>query len=63
MGFIGIAMILKPGSGLFQEAGLIGLASGLLAAFATVGIRRMADTEPAARVVFSFTTFGWDSLR
>ncbi|MBI5579672.1 MAG: DMT family transporter [Deltaproteobacteria bacterium] len=58
VGFIGIALILKPGSGLFQAAGLAGLASGLLAAFAMVGIRRMTVTEPVARVVFYFTTFG-----
>ena len=58
VGFIGIALILKPGSGLFQAAGLVGLASGLLAALAMVGIRRMTVTEPVARVVFYFTTFG-----
>jgi len=58
VGFIGIALILKPGSGLFQAAGLAGLASGLLAALAMVGIRRMTVTEPVARVVFYFTTFG-----
>jgi drug/metabolite transporter (DMT)-like permease len=58
VGFIGIALILKPGSGLFQVAGLVGLASGLLAALAMVGIRRMTATEPVARVVFYFTTFG-----
>jgi drug/metabolite transporter (DMT)-like permease len=58
VGFIGIALILKPGSGLFQAAGLAGLASGLLAALAMVGIRRMTVTEPVARIVFYFTTFG-----
>jgi drug/metabolite transporter (DMT)-like permease len=58
VGFIGIALILKPGSGLFQAAGLAGLASGLLAALAMVGIRRMTATEPVARIVFYFTTFG-----
>jgi drug/metabolite transporter (DMT)-like permease len=58
VGFIGIGLILKPGSGLFQAAGLAGLASGLLAALAMVGIRRMTVTEPVARIVFYFTTFG-----
>ena len=57
VGFIGIALILKPGFGLFQAGGLAGLASGLLAALAMVGIRRMTVTEPVARVVFYFTTF------
>ncbi len=58
VGFIGIALVLKPGSGLFQVAGLVGLASGLLAALAIVGIRRMTATEPVVRVVFYFTVFG-----
>ncbi len=49
VGFIGIA---------FQAAGLVGLASGLLAALAIVGIRRMTVTEPVVRVVFYFTVFG-----
>ena len=58
VGFIGIALVLKPGFGLFQAAGLVGLASGLLAALAIVGIRRMTATEPVVRVVFYFTGFG-----
>jgi len=58
VGFLGIALVLKPGIGLFQAAGLVGLASGLLAALAIVGIRRMTVTEPVARIVFYFTTFG-----
>ena len=58
VGFIGIALVLKPGFGLFQAAGLVGLASGLLAALAIVGIRRMTATEPVVRVVFYFTLFG-----
>jgi drug/metabolite transporter (DMT)-like permease len=58
LGFLGIALVLKPGSGLFQAAGLVGLASGLLAALASVGIRRMTVTEPVGRIVFYFTTFG-----
>jgi len=58
VGFIGIAFVLKPGFSLFQAAGLVGLASGLLAALAIVGIRRMTVTEPVVRVVFYFTVFG-----
>lgn len=56
-GFIGIVLILKPGFGLFQPAGLAALASGLLTALAMVGIRRMTVTEPVDRVVFYFTAF------
>lgn len=57
LGFGGIAFVLKPGSGLFQPAGLVGLAGGALVALAMVGIRRMTETEPVPRVVFYFTTF------
>lgn len=55
VGFIGVAMMMKPGSGLFSVAGLIGLCSGVLAAMAMVSIRRMSTTEPTARIVFYFT--------
>lgn len=58
VGFIGIILVLKPGFGLFQAAGLVGLASGMLAALAIVGIRRMTVTEPVVRIVFYFTMFG-----
>jgi drug/metabolite transporter (DMT)-like permease len=58
VGFVGIILVLKPGFGLFQVAGLVGLASGMLAALAIVGIRRMTVTEPVVRIVFYFTVFG-----
>lgn len=57
IGFVGVALILKPDTGLVSVPGLIGLASGLLAATAMVAIRRMADTEPTTRIVFYFTIF------
>lgn len=56
IGFVGVALILKPDTGLITPIGLVGLCSGLLAATAMVAIRRMADTEPATRIVFNFTT-------
>jgi drug/metabolite transporter (DMT)-like permease len=58
VGFIGITLVLKPGFGMFQAASLVGLASGMLAALAIVGIRRMTVTEPVLRIVFYFTMFG-----
>lgn len=54
-GFAGILLILKPGLGLFTPAGLAGLASGIAAAFAMVGIRRLSKSEPVTRIVFYFT--------
>lgn len=54
VGFLGLLLILKPGTGLFQAAALVGLASALFAAIAQVGIRRLTRTEPTTRIVFYF---------
>ncbi len=58
LGFIGILLVLKPGSELFSAASLFGLASAMLGAVAQVGIRRLTRTEPAARIVFYFALIG-----
>ncbi len=57
LGFIGIIFILHPTVGFITGATLVGMASGILAALAMISIRRMANTEPATRIVFFFTTF------
>ncbi len=57
MGMVGVVLILKPGLALFTPAALVGLASGILAAFAMTGIRRLSRTEPVTRIVFYFTAF------
>ena len=54
LGFLGVALILKPGLGLFNPAALAGLAAAVLAALAQVGVRRLTDTEPVTRIVFYF---------
>ena len=56
LGFVGIAMILKPGMILFSPAALVGVAAGVLTAVAFVSIRRLALREPTARIVFYFGT-------
>jgi drug/metabolite transporter (DMT)-like permease len=56
IGFAGVALILKPGMELFSPVALVGLASGALAAWAVVGVRRMSDTEPTTRIVFYYST-------
>lgn len=56
VGFAGLLMILKPHLGMTLPA-LLGLLSGVLAAVAMVGIRRMAGVEPAFRTVFYFSLF------
>ena len=58
LGLVGIMLILKPGTGLFTFAALVGLASAVLAAVAQVGIRRLTLTEPVTRIVFYFGLIG-----
>ena len=53
-GFIGVMLIVKPGTDLFKSAAIIGCLSALFAAFALVNIRKLTRTEPAIRVVFYF---------
>jgi drug/metabolite transporter (DMT)-like permease len=54
VGFLGIALVLRPGPGVFRPAALAALASALCAAIAQVGVRRLTATEPVERVVFYF---------
>jgi len=54
LGFGGLLFILRPGTGLFEPAALVGLASAMLAAVSQVGIRRLTRTEPVTRIVFYF---------
>jgi drug/metabolite transporter (DMT)-like permease len=54
VGFLGLALILKPGLGLFNPVALIGLGAAVLAAVAQVGVRRLTETEPVTRIVFYF---------
>ena len=58
LGFAGLVVILRPGSGVFERAALVGIASAMLAAVAQVGIRRLTHTEPVTRIVFYFGLIG-----
>lgn len=59
LGLLGIGLIVKPaGTTLVSFPALVGAASGVLAASAMVGIRRIADTEPVPRIVFYFSVMG-----
>jgi len=56
LGLAGIALIARPAAGLaVSSASVAGVLSGVCAAAAMVSIRRIADTEPATRVVFYFS--------
>ena len=54
VGFLGILLILRPGVGVFRPAALLALVAAVLAALAQVGVRRLTQTEPVARIVFYF---------
>jgi drug/metabolite transporter (DMT)-like permease len=54
LGFLGILLILRPGVGVFRPAALAALVAAVLAALAQVGVRRLTQTEPVARIVFYF---------
>ncbi len=58
VGLIGVTLILKPTTGVLSPVALIGLASGLFAAFATVSVRNLSLTEPPERIVFYFGAMG-----
>lgn len=55
VGLIGIGFIVQPAAEFGLLAGIVGVLSGLFAAGAMVSIRRISDTEPAARIVFYFS--------
>jgi drug/metabolite transporter (DMT)-like permease len=54
LGFVGVALILRPGLRELSPVLLVALAGGVLAAVAKTGVRRLTRTEPIARVVFYF---------
>lgn len=58
IGFTGVGLIVKPGEGIWSPAAIVGLAAGVFAALAMVGIRRLSATEPTRRIVFYFGLFG-----
>lgn len=59
IGLAGVALVLNAGAaGLASVAGLVGLASGIFAALAMAGVRRITDTESSSRIVFFFTLHG-----
>jgi len=54
IGFIGVILVLRPGSETFQPVALVGVAAAAMASVAKVTIRKMASTEPSYRIVFYF---------
>lgn len=57
IGFVGVALILKPGTGVISLPGVVGLCAGLFAAVAMVTIRRLSASEPTTRIVMYYGLF------
>ena len=55
IGFVGVALILKPGHGIIRPAALVGIMAGVLMAIAQVTVRHLSKSEPSVRVVFYFS--------
>jgi drug/metabolite transporter (DMT)-like permease len=58
VGFVGVVVMIQPGSGLFQPIAFLVLASALFYALAIVLIRRLSESEPSVTIVFYFSLFG-----
>lgn len=58
IGFAGMVIILRPGTGVFSAAAAIGACSAVFASIAQVGIRGLTRTEPIPRIVFYFAAIG-----
>ncbi len=54
VGVAGLGLLFRPSSAVFSLAGLAGLASGALAGLALTTVKRMASSEPGARIVVWF---------
>ena len=58
IGFLGVALILKPGTDLFQPAALLALTAGALGGLSAVAIWRMPTSESAACIAVFFALIG-----
>ena len=57
VGFIGVLVMTRPGSTLFDVHALVPLAAAVLYAVAMISIRKLGATEPPTTIVFHFTAF------
>jgi drug/metabolite transporter (DMT)-like permease len=55
LGFAGVALVMKPGFGMFTGVALAAVASGFCGALTQVGDRDLTRTEPVLRIVFYFS--------
>ncbi|MDY0871829.1 DMT family transporter [Dongia rigui] len=57
VGFVGVVIMTRPGSGVFDPYALIPLAAAIFYALAMISIRKMSANEPPTTIVFYFTAF------
>lgn len=57
VGFIGVLIMTRPGTGVFQPAALLAIGGALFYALAMISIRWLSATERAESIVFYFTCF------
>jgi drug/metabolite transporter (DMT)-like permease len=61
VGFIGVLVIVRPGSANFSAGTLIALSAAVLSGLVSIQIKQLSRTEPADRIVF-YTTLLWVPL-
>ncbi len=58
VGFIGVLVIVRPGTGVFAAAAILPVLASLSFAFSMVLVRRLTDTETSGAIVFYVTIAG-----
>ncbi len=58
IGFAGVIIILRPGSGIFQIASILGALSGILSGVSSIAIRRALQFDPPSTLVFYYGLVG-----
>ena len=61
VGFIGVLVIVRPGSATFSAGSLVALSAAVLSGIVSIQIKQLSHTEPADRIVF-YTTLLWVPL-
>jgi drug/metabolite transporter (DMT)-like permease len=57
VGFAGILVMTRPGTGVFHPVALLAVGGALFYALAVISIRRLSTADPPATIVFYFTAF------
>jgi drug/metabolite transporter (DMT)-like permease len=57
VGFVGVLVMMRPGSGLFQPAALVAVTAAFCYALAMTQVRRLSRSESSTAIVFYFTLF------